>query len=94
MNGIEKITAKIQQDAEAEVQALMAQTEEKVAAIQAQADAQAQQEREAILTRGRKGAGWPSACSAPIPVSTAVTPTGCPGSSVRKRWMYAATSPA
>ena len=56
MNGIEKITAKIQQDAEAEVQALMAQTEEKVAAIQAQADAQAQQEREAILTRGRKAA--------------------------------------
>ena len=41
MNGIEKITAKIQQDAEAEVQALMAQTEEKVAAIQAQANAQA-----------------------------------------------------
>ena len=56
MNGIEKITAKIQQDAEAEVQALMAQTEEKVAAIQAQADAQARQEREAILTRGRKAA--------------------------------------
>ena len=56
MNGIEKITAKIQQDAEAEVQALMAQTEEKVAAIQAQAQAQAQQERDAILTRGRKAA--------------------------------------
>ena len=56
MNGIEKITAKIQQDAEAEVRALMAQTEEKVAAIQAQADAQAKQEREAILTRGRKAA--------------------------------------
>ena len=56
MNGIEKITAKIQQDAEAEVQALMAQTDEKVAAIQAQADAQALQEREAILTRGRKAA--------------------------------------
>lgn len=56
MNGIEKITAKIRQDAEAEVQALMAQTEEKVAAIQAQADAQALQEREAILTRGRKAA--------------------------------------
>ena len=33
MNGIEKITAKIQQDAEAEVQALMAQADEKVAAI-------------------------------------------------------------
>lgn len=57
MNGIEKITAKIQQDAEAEVQALMAQTEEKIAAIQAQAEAQAKQEREAILARGRKAAG-------------------------------------
>jgi V/A-type H+-transporting ATPase subunit E len=56
MNGIEKITGKIQQDAEAEVQALMAQTEEKVAAIQAEAAAKAQQEREAILTRGRKAA--------------------------------------
>lgn len=56
MNGIEKITAKIQQDAEAEVKALMAQTEEKVAAIQTQTAAQAQQERDAILTRGRKAA--------------------------------------
>ena len=56
MNGIEKITAKIRQDAEADVQALMAQTEEKVAAIQAQTDAQALQEREAILNRGRKAA--------------------------------------
>lgn len=56
MNGIEKITAKIQQDAEAEVKALMAQTEEKVAAIQTQTAAQAQQERDAILARGRKAA--------------------------------------
>ena len=54
MNGIEKITAKIRQDADAEVAALMAQTEEKVAAIQAEAAAKAQQERDAILTRGRK----------------------------------------
>jgi V/A-type H+-transporting ATPase subunit E len=54
MNGIEKITAKIRQDADAEVAALMAQTEEKVAAIQTEAAAKAQQERDAILTRGRK----------------------------------------
>jgi len=56
MNGIEKITAKIMQDAEAEVQGLMAQTEEKLAALQAQTEAQAKQERDAILSRGRKAA--------------------------------------
>ena len=56
MNGIEKITEKIRQDAEAEVQALMAQTEEKLTAIRTQTEAQAQAEREAILSRGRKAA--------------------------------------
>ena len=56
MNGIEKITEKIRQDAEAEVRALMAQTEEKLTAIRTQTEAQAQAEREAILSRGRKAA--------------------------------------
>jgi len=56
MNGIEKITAKIRQDAEAEIARLTAETDEKVAAIQAQAAAQAEKERADILARGRKAA--------------------------------------
>ena len=56
MNGIEKITAKIAADAQAEVNALRAETEEKIAAIQTQTAAQAEKERSDILARGRKAA--------------------------------------
>ena len=56
MNGIEKITAKIRQDAEAEIARMTAETDEKIAAIQAQAAAQAEKERADILSRGRKAA--------------------------------------
>ena len=42
MEGIEKIAAKIAQDAQAEIQKLMAETDEKVKAIQEDAQAQAQ----------------------------------------------------
>ena len=41
MEGINKITQKIAQDAQAEINKLMAETEEKVRAIQATAAAQA-----------------------------------------------------
>ena len=44
MEGIEKITAKIAQDAQAEISRLMAEADEKVGAIQAEARAQAQRE--------------------------------------------------
>lgn len=56
MEGIEKITAKIQQDAEAEIARLNAETAEKVQRIEAQAQAQADKESAEILARGRKAA--------------------------------------
>ncbi len=57
MEGIEKITAKIAQDAQAEISRLMAETDEKVGAIQAEARAQAQREAAEIEARGRSAAG-------------------------------------
>ena len=56
MNGIEKITAKIAADAEADVKKLQAETQEKIDAIEAQTAAQAAQEVQAILARGEKAA--------------------------------------
>ena len=56
MNGIEKITAKIAADAEADVKKLQAETQEKIDAIEAQTAAQAAQETQAILARGEKAA--------------------------------------
>ena len=44
MEGIEKITAKIAQDAQAEISQLMAETDQKVQAVRANAAAQARQE--------------------------------------------------
>ena len=56
MEGIEKITAKIQADAQAEADRLRAEADEKIAALRAQAEAQAEQESAAILARGEKAA--------------------------------------
>lgn len=56
MEGIEKITAKIAQDAQAEISRLMAEADEKVGAIQAEARAQAQREAAEIESRGRSAA--------------------------------------
>ena len=56
MEGIEKITAKIAEDAQAEVNRLMAETSEKVKAIQTSAAAQAQQEANEIVEKGRMAA--------------------------------------
>ena len=56
MEGIEKITAKIAEDAQAEVNRLMAETGEKVKAIQTSAAAQAQQEANEIVEKGRMAA--------------------------------------
>ena len=52
MEGLEKIEAKLRQDAQAEVERLTAETDAKTAQIAAQAEAQAKQESEAILSRG------------------------------------------
>ena len=56
MDGIEKITARIRADADAELAQLREQTEAQILEIQAQAKAQMDQERTAILARGRRAA--------------------------------------
>lgn len=56
MNGIEKITARILEDADREVAQIADQAAQKAAEIRAQYDAQAQQETAAILSRGEKAA--------------------------------------
>ena len=57
MEGIEKITAKIIQDAEAEITQLMAQTDAKVQSIGEAAKAQADKETADTLAKGRRAAG-------------------------------------
>ena len=57
MEGIEKITAKIAQDAKAEIDALAAQTGEKLQELRDSAQAQARQEAGEIVERGRSAAG-------------------------------------
>lgn len=56
MEGIEKITAKIIQDAETEVTRLLEETDGKVRAIGEEAQAQADKESAEILARGRRTA--------------------------------------
>ena len=56
MEGIEKITAKIIQDSEAEVTRILEETERKARSIGEEAQAQADREREEILARGRRTA--------------------------------------
>ena len=56
MEGIEKITARIAQDAQAEIDRLTAETDGKVKAILADAQAQAQRESGEIEARGRAAA--------------------------------------
>lgn len=56
MEGIEKITAKISQDAQAEISRLMAETDEKVQTLRQDAQAQAQQEANDIVEKGRMAA--------------------------------------
>ena len=56
MEGIEKITARIAQDAQAEISRLTAETEEKVQAVLTNAAAQAQHEANEIVEKGRMAA--------------------------------------
>lgn len=56
MEGIEKITARIAQDADAEIARLNQQTQEQIREIQDKAQAQADRERADILARGRRAA--------------------------------------
>ena len=56
MEGIEKITTKIAQDAQAEIGRLTAETDEKVQAVRADAEHRAQQEANEIVEKGRMAA--------------------------------------
>ena len=56
MDGIEKITARIQEDADREIAAMNTQTEVQIRALQAQAQAQADRERAELLSRGERAA--------------------------------------
>ena len=56
MEGIEKITAKIAQDAQAEIDRLDRETQEQIDALSAQTRAQSDRECSAILERGRAAA--------------------------------------
>ena len=56
MDGIEKITARIRADADAELAQLREHTEAQILEIQTQSKTQADQERTAILARGRRAA--------------------------------------
>ena len=56
MEGIEKITAKIAEDAQAEIDALTAETDGKIQAIRSNAEHQAQQEANEIVEKGRMAA--------------------------------------
>ena len=56
MEGIEKITARIAQDADAEIARLNQQSQEQIREMQDKAQAQADRERADILARGRRAA--------------------------------------
>ena len=56
MEGIEKITAKIAEDAQAEIDTLTAETDGKIQAIRSNAEHQAQQEANEIVEKGRMAA--------------------------------------
>lgn len=56
MNGIEKITARIEQDSQQEINALLAEARAQAAEITAQYEAQAQAEAAEILAKGERAA--------------------------------------
>ena len=56
MNGIEKITQRIDQDAQTEIDEILGKAREEAAKILARYDAQAQKEAQELLERGKKNA--------------------------------------
>ena len=56
MEGIEKITARIIEDAEREIAQMQRENEEKINALTAEAQSAAEQESLELLTRGRRAA--------------------------------------
>ena len=57
MDGLEKITGRIREDADREAAAIAERTRAEIADIRAKAQAQADRERDDILERGRRAAG-------------------------------------
>lgn len=57
MNGIEKITRRISEDAQTEIDAILNEAKAQAAAITSRYEAQARAESEELLARGRKAAG-------------------------------------
>ena len=57
MNGIEKITAKIMEDAQLEIEQMNRETEEQIHLIGNEAQLQADREVQDILEKGRRAAG-------------------------------------
>ena len=57
MNGIEKITARIQEDSQKEIDAILAEAKAKAAEITAQAQAEAKAAGDEVLAQGRKEIG-------------------------------------
>ena len=56
MDGMEKIAARIREDADREIARMNRETDEQIAALQAQAQAQMDKERADILSRGERAA--------------------------------------
>jgi V/A-type H+-transporting ATPase subunit E len=56
MNGIDKITARIEQDSQREIDALLAEARAQAADITAQYQAKAQAQTDDILARGKQAA--------------------------------------
>ncbi len=56
MDGLEKITARIREDADREIAGMKAQADQQIQALQAQSQAQADKERAEILARGQRAA--------------------------------------
>lgn len=61
MDGMEKITARIQEDADREIAAMNARTDEQIAALRAQAQTQADKERGETSPGRARGGGARSA---------------------------------
>ena len=59
MEGIEKITARIIEDAEREIAQMQQENEKRINALTAEAKSAAEQESLELLTRGRRAAGAP-----------------------------------
>ena len=64
MNGIEKITARIETDVKAEVEAILKDAETRAAALRAEYEAKAKKEAAVVAEEGREAAARPASAAA------------------------------